>query len=211
MSPATCWLPTPWPAKPFRSAPTPSAFSALCGFHSNVAPRRAGQRKHSENWQGNSPAPSLDARHAQREGRLHHPRLMKHLSRTRLQATRMAAFVLALLAAPFTVPALDLGVARIDVTPAEPIRLTGYGRRTTNSVGVEQRLWAKALAIGSDAEGPALLLTLDNCGISEGTYRALTARMATLGVKQDRLAISCSHTHTGPCTTDWAPNIFSSD
>jgi hypothetical protein len=49
--------------------------------------------------------------------------------------------------------AVDVGVARIDVIPAEPIRLTGYGNRTTNSIGIEQKLWAKALAIGTDGEG----------------------------------------------------------
>src|SRR5881396_1855989 len=73
--------------------------------------------------------------------------------------------------------ALDAGVARVDVTPPEPIRLTGYGNRKTNNVGIEQKLWAKALALGSDREGPALLLTLDNCGIAESTYRDLVARL----------------------------------
>ena len=53
----------------------------------------------------------------------------------------------------------QMGVARTDVTPSEPIRLTGYGGRKTNSIGIEQKLWAKALAIGSDREGPALLMT----------------------------------------------------
>src|SRR5947208_14448264 len=62
-----------------------------------------------------------------------------------------------------------IGVARVDVTPAEPIRLTGYGSRKTNSIGVEQKLWAKALALGSDADGPALRITLDNCCIAEPT------------------------------------------
>jgi len=108
--------------------------------------------------------------------------------------------------------ASSIGVARIDVTPAEPIRLTGYAVRQTNSMGVEQKIWAKALAIGSDAEGPALLMTLDNCGIAEDTYKELVRRLAKKArIKQERLAISCSHTHSGPCTTGWAPNIFAQD
>jgi len=45
-------------------------------------------------------------------------------------------------------------------------------------VGVEQKLWAKALAIGSDREGPAVLITLDNCGIAEETYREVGKRLA---------------------------------
>src|SRR6185295_12389652 len=95
--------------------------------------------------------------------------------------------------------------------PTQPIRLTGYASRKTNSAGVEQKLWAKALAIGGDREGPAVLLTLDNCGIAEETYREVVARLSKKGIKQDHLAIACSHTHTGPCTTRWAPNIFAQD
>lgn len=104
-----------------------------------------------------------------------------------------------------------IGVAKVDVTPSEPIRLTGYAVRKTNSVGVEQKLWAKALAIGSDDRGPAILMTLDNCGIAESSYRELVRRLAKLGIKQSGLAICMSHTHAGPCTTDWAPNIFAQD
>src|SRR2546423_9728536 len=79
-----------------------------------------------------------------------------------------------------------IGVARIDVTPSEPIRLTGYAVRKTNSIGIEQKLSAKALAIGADADGPALLMTLDNCGIAEATYREVVQRLVkNSGIKQD--------------------------
>ncbi len=106
----------------------------------------------------------------------------------------------------------EVGVARIDVTPNVPIRLTGYASRSTPSTGVEQKLWAKALAIGSDRQQPALLLTLDNCGIAEATYLEVRQRLAKRWhIKAERLVIACSHTHTGPCTTDWAPNIFAKD
>src|ERR1043166_7894935 len=105
-----------------------------------------------------------------------------------------------------------IGVARLDVTPSEPIRLTGYAVRKTNSIGIEQKLWAKALGIGADADGPALLITLDNCGIAEATYREVVQRLVKNGgVKQDHIVIACSHTHSGPCTAGWAPNIFAED
>jgi putative membrane-bound dehydrogenase-like protein len=120
------------------------------------------------------------------------------------------AFLASSLAMPFA-RAIDVGVARIDVTPDEPIRLTGYGGRTTNSTGVTQKLWAKALALGSDRDGPAVFVTLDNCGIAEPTYLEVARRLARKGVRQERLVIACSHTHSGPCTTGWAPNIFSKD
>jgi len=108
--------------------------------------------------------------------------------------------------------ALDLGVARVDVTPREQIRLTGYGARTTNSVGVEQKLWAKAVAFGSNRDEPAVLVTLDNCGVAEPVYLELVRRLERkTSVRAERLVLACSHTHCGPCTTGWAPNIFSKD
>jgi hypothetical protein len=104
------------------------------------------------------------------------------------------------------------GVARIDVTPTEPIRLTGYAVRKTNSVGVEQKLWAKALAIGGEGQGPAVLITVDLCGIAEETYRELARRLEQQAkLRPPQFVLACSHTHTGPCTTHWAPNIFAQD
>src|SRR5438552_6361157 len=70
---------------------------------------------------------------------------------------------------------ISIGVAKVDVTPEYPIRLQGY-LRGMPSEGVEQKLWAKALALGKDSDHPALLITLDNCGIAEGTYKELVQR-----------------------------------
>jgi putative membrane-bound dehydrogenase-like protein len=127
-------------------------------------------------------------------------------------ALRRVATLLALLASLITFAhAADIGVARVDVTPSEPVRLTGYASRNAPHVGVEQKLWVKALAIGSDREEPAVLLTLDNCGVAEETYREVAQRLARHGVKQDRFTIACSHTHSGPALKNWAPNIFVRD
>ncbi len=117
---------------------------------------------------------------------------------------------------------LPVGAARIDVTPTEPIRLTGYASRKQPNVGVEQRLWAKALAMGADrvdgaagaraGGGPAVLITLDNCGIAAETWREVRARLArSAKLAPDRVVIASSHTHSGPATTLWAPNIFVQD
>jgi putative membrane-bound dehydrogenase-like protein len=109
-------------------------------------------------------------------------------------------------------PAVELGVARTDVTPSAPVRLTGYASRQVPSEGVEQKLWAKALAIGSNREGPAVLITLDNCGIADETWREVRARLArSAKIKPDRIVVASSHTHSGPATKNWAPNIFVQD
>src|SRR5262249_42343119 len=68
---------------------------------------------------------------------------------------------------------VSVGVAEIDITPAYPVRMTGYGGRRTELEGVEQRITARALAIGGDARGndanavsaPFVLVTVENCGV----------------------------------------------
>jgi putative membrane-bound dehydrogenase-like protein len=104
---------------------------------------------------------------------------------------------------------LQIGVARIDITPAYPIRLTGYAVRKAESEGIEQRLWAKALAIGSNREGPAVLITVDNCGVGANVVEDVAARLQRRAkVARERFALASSHTHSAPCTVGFAPNIF---
>ena len=56
------------------------------------------------------------------------------------------------LAAPTEKPATtyQIGAAAIDVTPDGPVRLRGYAGRVTESEGIVQGLWAKALVIKAD-------------------------------------------------------------
>jgi hypothetical protein len=102
-----------------------------------------------------------------------------------------------------------VGVARIDITPAYAVRLTGYAIRKTESEGVAQRLWAKALALGSDREHPALIITVDNCGVPANVHDEVVARLKRARrIVPERIAICSSHTHCGPMLKGFAPNIF---
>jgi hypothetical protein len=94
---------------------------------------------------------------------------------------------------------IEVGVARIDITPTGPIRLSGYGNRRTESEGILQRLEAKALAIGSDEEDPALFITVDLIGIPGHITNKIKNRLAEkIDFNPAHLIISSSHTHTGP-------------
>jgi putative membrane-bound dehydrogenase-like protein len=116
-----------------------------------------------------------------------------------------------------------IGAAKIDITPDHPIRLTGYGGRKTESEGVEQKIWAKALAVSEFSELPrkaigepakwphdlAILITADNLGIGWDTTKEVAERLAKkVGLKPERLVICASHTHTGPMLKTVATNIF---
>jgi len=100
------------------------------------------------------------------------------------------------------------GLARVDVTPDHPVRLTGYAGRPSASTGVTQRLWAKALALGGDGGPPALWLTLDNCGLTREVWLELRDRLTRrTGLPPERIVLTISHTHSAPATTGWAPFI----
>lgn len=112
---------------------------------------------------------------------------------------------------PASVKAVPVGVARADVTPSHPVRLVGYAGRTQESEGVAGRLWAKALAIGGDeGEGPAVLLTVDNCGVPDNVVEDLAERLRKkAGVKRERFAVCSSHTHNGPWLDGYLPYHYS--
>jgi hypothetical protein len=110
-----------------------------------------------------------------------------------------------------------VGVAQADITPDYPIRMTGYGNRKTESEGVEQRLRAKALAIGEAAadggevggSGRVVLVTVDNCGVPAPVTEEVARRLkARAGLPRERFVVSSSHTHCGPALAGILPTIF---
>ena len=106
-----------------------------------------------------------------------------------------------------TVP---VGVAESDITPDDPIRLTGYASRKTESEGIAQRLWAKALAIGGDeGDGPAVLMMVENCGVPGSLTAEVADRLkAKAGVKPERFVVCSTHTHAGPWLIGFAPALL---
>ncbi|MFM8471837.1 MAG: neutral/alkaline non-lysosomal ceramidase N-terminal domain-containing protein [Limisphaerales bacterium] len=113
---------------------------------------------------------------------------------------------------PHTPPAASatrlVGVAQVDLTPEYPVRLNGYGGRRLESEGVEQRIRAKALAIGGDAERPFVLITVDNCGVPEWIRTELLKRLASRRLTSECFAICSSHTHSAPMLNGVLPTIF---
>lgn len=95
---------------------------------------------------------------------------------------------------------MEVGVARIDITPEEPIRLAGYGHRKKEvSEGIIHRLEAKALAFGSDEDGPSILITADMIGIPGHLTAKLADQLSEkIGIDPAQLVIFASHTHGAP-------------
>ena len=96
---------------------------------------------------------------------------------------------------------MRIGVGRNDLTPRVGVELVGFGAFINrHSIGVRDRLWARAMAFEVDGEA-AVIVGLDLCVI----YRDTTERICELvheatGVPPERVMINCSHTHSGPGT-----------
>lgn len=104
------------------------------------------------------------------------------------------------------------GAASVDITPDYPVRLSGYGSRREPHQGVAQRIHAKALALGSDDAGPAVVVTVDNCGVPDFMRAEVLRRLAAdTRVRDERFAICSSHTHCAPMIEGVLPNLFSMD
>jgi putative membrane-bound dehydrogenase-like protein len=104
-----------------------------------------------------------------------------------------------------------VGVARQDITPDYPVRLSGYGGRRAESEGVMQRIYAKALAINQPGGQPAVLITVDNCGVPGAMRAEVLKRLAGTGITGEHFAIGSSHTHSAPMLEGVLPNLFSMD
>ena len=102
-----------------------------------------------------------------------------------------------------------VGVARVEITPSYAVTLSGYGNRTKMSDGVEQRVWAKALAFNPGTDDVAVLLTVDNCGVPFHVRREVLRRL--MNIKPERFAILSSHTHSAPMLKGVLANLFSRD
>ena len=122
--------------------------------------------------------------------------------------TRVAILLLTLSALSVdSYAAIQVGTARIDITPTEPIRLNGYGGRREPSSGVAQKLWAKALVIGKD--NPSVIITTDLIGVPDWLTRHVRSELAkSYDVQPAQVALCATHTHTGPTVKGILEDIF---
>lgn len=94
---------------------------------------------------------------------------------------------------------LEVGVGRVDITPERSIRLTGYSERDMAFDSVYHQLWGKALAFGTADHGYSILITVDLLGIPGSiTQKVREELMQQVNVRPENIAISASHTHSGP-------------
>jgi neutral ceramidase len=113
----------------------------------------------------------------------------------------LLAVLLLVLVAPVAARAAEwkAGVARVKITPRQPMWMSGYASRDRPAEGTLIDLWAKALAL-DDGEGHrAVLVTMDLCGIDrELSRRVCGAIESKHHLGRASIALCVSHTHSGP-------------
>ena len=94
-----------------------------------------------------------------------------------------------------------VGFARAEITPDEPVPMSGYKAREDPSKGVLHPLYARAMAI-EDAAGAgrrAVLVTAEIC-ILHRSYADTVAKqiMSRTGLQREQILLNVTHTHSGP-------------
>ncbi len=123
-------------------------------------------------------------------------------------------------------PAWRVGVAKIDITPEVPMRLSGYSARTVPFVGIDDRLSARALVLSptrvesdlasksdSKSTGPdadaLVIVSIDAIGISAVMTERIVGRVSSeLGIERSRIVLCTTHSHTAPHLDGVIPNLF---
>ena len=96
---------------------------------------------------------------------------------------------------------LQAGLAKADITPAEPVMLAGYESRKELSKGIHDQLSARAAAFESDGNRLVLVST-DNLGFYSGTVEPIRkAILEATGLKPSELFLCAIHTHSAPSLT----------
>jgi len=91
------------------------------------------------------------------------------------------------------------GVARVKITPEQPIWLSGYAARNHPSEGVVHDLWIKAVAFEDARGGRAVIVGADLIGLPRAITDPVAARLEKqYGVERARLLFNATHTHSGP-------------
>ena len=98
-------------------------------------------------------------------------------------------------------------VAKIDITPTEPIFLAGYASRDKPFENIEAPLYAKAVAFTDPRGHRAVLITTDLIGFTSAVSNPICEGIIEkTGIERAQILINSSHTHTGPgLTLDPAP------
>ena len=94
---------------------------------------------------------------------------------------------------------MQFGFAKVDVTPIEPVRLSGYGDREKPLEGIDERLFARVMALQHATGKVHLLVVVDTIGFPGYLTMKIHAQVEEkYQVARSRFALCGTHSHTAP-------------
>jgi hypothetical protein len=102
-----------------------------------------------------------------------------------------------------------IGASRVDVTPTEPVRLSGYAARVKPSEGVDSSLFVRSLYLKHKNGDPLLIVSLDAIGISASMTEEIgRVLQAEFGLTRAQIVLCTTHSHTAPHLDGVLTNLF---
>ena len=108
----------------------------------------------------------------------------------------------------------EFGFAKVDITPDQPLRLSGYGNRTEPFVGIDEQLWVRAMvftwnAPGAEAPSRHALVSVDTIGLPGSLVTKIAREVEQrYEIPRKRFVVCFTHSHTTPHIADGLTNIF---
>jgi neutral/alkaline ceramidase-like enzyme len=92
-----------------------------------------------------------------------------------------------------------IGLARLKISPTQPVFMAGYASRDRPFASVHDDLYAKALVLADGQGSRAALVTTDLIGLTAEIADPVRRRIEVqTGIAATSVLLSSSHTHTGP-------------
>jgi hypothetical protein len=102
---------------------------------------------------------------------------------------------------------VKLGVSQINITPDQPVIMSGYDARKTPSTGVHDSIFASALFF-SDKQNKALLISADMIGFPFAFIDTVKKMISTkTGLSADNIMLIATHDHGGPAIHTYEDNL----
>lgn len=91
------------------------------------------------------------------------------------------------------------GVAKLTITPREPMWMAGYSARTKPAEGKEHELWVKAIVLEDIKGKQVVMVATDVLGFTKELASAVKQVLRTrYGLSDSDILLNSSHTHSGP-------------
>jgi hypothetical protein len=100
-----------------------------------------------------------------------------------------------------------MGTSRINITPSEPVLMSGYDARKTPSTGIHDELFATAFCF-SDTRSKVLIVTTDVIGYSHALADEINREISTVtGISEDHILLTATHNHGAPSVKTYSDEV----